>query len=208
MSRIGLRMGPVCVLTVPGQRTGKPRSTLVSPLTVGGGRYVVAALPDSDWARNIRAAGHAVVSRGRRREPVTLIEVTDSTLKEHVMRAYPREVPRGAPMFVRAGITGSSDPDAYSHSGLAYDAYRLPPERLERQAVQAGFRPVAKLIREPISTPIGSEKTSQAYLLLRADDLVRQSDFAGRRGVSGIEMEGFSARRAAQSRSGCPRSRW
>ena len=66
---------------------GKPRSTPVSPLTVNGGRYVVAALPDSDWARNIRAAGHALLSRGRRREPVTLIEVTDSTLKEQVMRA-------------------------------------------------------------------------------------------------------------------------
>jgi F420H(2)-dependent quinone reductase len=48
MSRIGLTMGPVCVLTVPGRRTGKPRSAPVSPLTVSGGRYVVAGLPDSD----------------------------------------------------------------------------------------------------------------------------------------------------------------
>lgn len=60
--------------------------------------------------------------------------------------------------------------DAYGHSDLAYDAYRLLPERLEQQAVQAGFEPVARLIREPISTPIGSEKTPQAYLLLCADD--------------------------------------
>jgi SAM-dependent methyltransferase len=60
--------------------------------------------------------------------------------------------------------------DAYGHSGLAYDAYRLPPEHLEQQAVQAGFKPVARLVREPISTPIGSEQTPQAYLLLRADD--------------------------------------
>jgi SAM-dependent methyltransferase len=60
--------------------------------------------------------------------------------------------------------------DAYGHTGLAYDSYRLSPERLEQQAIQAGFRPVAKLLREPISTPIGTEKTSQAYLLLRADD--------------------------------------
>jgi SAM-dependent methyltransferase len=59
--------------------------------------------------------------------------------------------------------------DAYGHSALAYDAYRLPPERLEQRAVQAGFRPVARLVREPISTPIGSEKTPQAYLLLRAE---------------------------------------
>jgi deazaflavin-dependent oxidoreductase (nitroreductase family) len=80
MSRIGLTMGPVCVLTVPGRHTGKPRSTPVSPLTVNGGRYVVAGLPDSGWARNVRAAGHARLSRGRRHEPVTLTEVTDSTL--------------------------------------------------------------------------------------------------------------------------------
>ena len=60
--------------------------------------------------------------------------------------------------------------DAYGHSGLSYDAYRLSPERLEQQAVQAGFEPVARLVREPISTPIGSEKTPQAYLLLRAGD--------------------------------------
>ena len=60
--------------------------------------------------------------------------------------------------------------DAYGHSGLAYDAYRLPPERLEQQAVEAGFTPAARLVREPISTPIGSEQTRQAYLLLRAED--------------------------------------
>jgi ubiquinone/menaquinone biosynthesis C-methylase UbiE len=66
--------------------------------------------------------------------------------------------------------------DAYGHSGLAYDAYRLSPERLEQQAVEAGFRLVAKLVREPISTPIGSEKTPQAYLLLRASDGYGEGD--------------------------------
>jgi SAM-dependent methyltransferase len=54
--------------------------------------------------------------------------------------------------------------DAYGHSGLDIDSYRLPPEQVERDAVRAGFEPVARLIREPI----GSEKTAQAYLILRA----------------------------------------
>ena len=103
MSRLGLTMGPVHVLTVPGRRTGKPRSAPVSPLTVGGGRYVVSALPDSDWARNVRAAGHAQLSRGRRREPVTLTEVTDRTLKEQVMRAYPRPPAPRVPRRRRGG---------------------------------------------------------------------------------------------------------
>jgi deazaflavin-dependent oxidoreductase (nitroreductase family) len=120
-------MGPVCVLTVPGRRTGKPRSAPVSPLTVSGGRYVVSALPESDWARNVRTAGYAQLSRGRRRKPVTLTEVTDSTLKEQVMRAYPREVPKGAPMFARAGITTSPDPDAAAASHVAVFQIRPAP---------------------------------------------------------------------------------
>jgi deazaflavin-dependent oxidoreductase (nitroreductase family) len=125
MSRIGLTMGPVCVLTVPERRTGKPRSAPVSPLTVSGSRYVVAGLPDSDWARNVRAAGHAQLSRGRRRESVTLTEVTDSTLKEEVMRAYPHEVPRGAPMFVRAGIASSPDPDAFAAAAINVAVFQI-----------------------------------------------------------------------------------
>jgi deazaflavin-dependent oxidoreductase (nitroreductase family) len=132
MSRIGLTMGPVCVLTVPGRRTGKPRSTPVSPLTVSGGQYVVAGLPGSDWARNVRAAGNAHLSRGRRREPVTVTEVTDSKLKEQVMRAYPREVPRGAPMFVRAGIASSPDPDAFAAAArhvAVFEIRPVPPAR-------------------------------------------------------------------------------
>ncbi len=127
MSRLGFTMGPVHVLTVPGRRTGKPRSAPVSPLTVSGGRYVVSALPDSDWARNVRAAGHAQLSRGRRREPVTLTEVTDSALKEQVMRAYPREVPRGAPMFVRAGIASSPDPDAFAAAAGHVAVFQIRP---------------------------------------------------------------------------------
>jgi deazaflavin-dependent oxidoreductase (nitroreductase family) len=127
MSRIGLTMGPVCVLTVPGRRTGKPRSTPVSPLTVNGGRYVVAALPDSDWARNARAAGHAQLAQGRRHERVTLTEVTDSTLKEKVMRAYPREVPRGAPMFAQFGITSGPDPDAFAAAASRVAVFEIRP---------------------------------------------------------------------------------
>ncbi len=132
MSRIGLRMGPVCVLTVPGRRTGKPRSAPVSPLTVSGGRSVVSGLPDSDWAHNVRAAGRAQLSRGRRREPVTLTEVTGGKLKEQVMRAYPREVPRGAPMFVRAGIASSPDPDAFAAAVghvAVFEIRPVPPAR-------------------------------------------------------------------------------
>jgi len=129
MARFGFTMGPVSVLTVPGRRTGKPRSTPVSPLTVGGRRYVVAGLPDSDWARNVRASGHAQLSRGRRHESVAVIEVTDSALKERIMRAYPQEVPKGAPMFARFGIVGSPHPEAFAAAAGQLGIFEIRPVR-------------------------------------------------------------------------------
>jgi F420H(2)-dependent quinone reductase len=62
LHRIGLPVGTIHLLTVPGRRTGQPHTTPVSPLTVDGHRYVVAGLPQSGWVRNARAAGG-----GRRR---------------------------------------------------------------------------------------------------------------------------------------------
>ena len=51
MSRLGLSFGgesPV-VLTVPGRKSGVPRSTPVTPMTVAGERYVVGGFPGADW---------------------------------------------------------------------------------------------------------------------------------------------------------------
>jgi deazaflavin-dependent oxidoreductase (nitroreductase family) len=114
LSRLGLPLGTIHVLTVPGRKSGLPRSTPVSPLALGGHRYVVAALPQSDWARNVRAAGRAELARGRERVPVTLTEVTDPALRREIMRAFPREVPRGVAMFIRLGLVQRADPDQFA----------------------------------------------------------------------------------------------
>ena len=69
MSRLGMSFGgesPV-VLTVPGRKSGTPRSTPVTPMTVDGKRYVVAGFPGADWVRNVRAAGEVTLTRGRSR---------------------------------------------------------------------------------------------------------------------------------------------
>jgi deazaflavin-dependent oxidoreductase (nitroreductase family) len=64
MLRLGVGPhGPV-VLTVPGRRSGKPRSTLVTPMSCGGRRYVVSGFAGADWRLNIRAAGEVTLQRG------------------------------------------------------------------------------------------------------------------------------------------------
>ena len=125
ISRVGLSLGPVQVLTVPGRSTGKPRTTPVTPLTVAGQRYVVAALPEADWARNVRAAGHGELARGRRRQTFSLTEVTDADELREVMRAFPREVPGGVSFFVRLGLVTKADPDEFAAAADRVAVFRL-----------------------------------------------------------------------------------
>lgn len=114
LQRLGLRLGTIHVLTVPGRVSGAPRPTPVSPLTVDGRRYVIAGLPQSDWARNVRSAGRGELAYGRHRERVTLTEVTDPDLRRAVVRAFPTEVPHGVPFFVRLGLVENGDPDEFA----------------------------------------------------------------------------------------------
>ena len=114
LSRLGVSLGTIHVLTVPGRRTGAPRPTPVSPLTLDGRRYVIAGLPQGDWARNARAAGRGDLARGRRHTAVDLTEVHDGGEKDAVLRAFPRLVPHGVPFFVRLGLVTGADPEQFA----------------------------------------------------------------------------------------------
>lgn len=45
--RFGLKVGSQYLLTVPGRRSGEPRSTPISVASVDGQRYIVAAFADA-----------------------------------------------------------------------------------------------------------------------------------------------------------------
>jgi hypothetical protein len=65
MLRLGVpisRAESPVVLTVPGRKTGKPRSTPVTPMGVDGKRYVVNGYPGADWVTNVRAAARCSAS--------------------------------------------------------------------------------------------------------------------------------------------------
>lgn len=127
VARLGPPLGTIPVLTVPGRVSGTPRSTPVSPLTVGGRRYVVAGLPHGDWARNVRAAGSGELAKGRRRGTVALREVTDPTERRTVMRAFPTEVPGGVFFFVRLGLVAEGTPEEYAAASDEVAVFELSP---------------------------------------------------------------------------------
>ena len=94
MSRLGMSFGgesPV-VLTVPGRKSGRERSTPVTPMTVDGREYVIAGFPGADWVANARAAGQATVARGRTVRRVTMVELSADDARP-LLRVFPTEVP-------------------------------------------------------------------------------------------------------------------
>jgi deazaflavin-dependent oxidoreductase (nitroreductase family) len=117
--------GPV-VLTVPGRKSGKPRSTPVTPMTLDGTRYVVGGLPDSDWAANARAAGEATLRQGRRTERVRMVEMPVEEARP-LLRAFPVEVPTGVGFMKHAGLVTGANPDEFEALAGRCPVFRLDP---------------------------------------------------------------------------------
>jgi deazaflavin-dependent oxidoreductase (nitroreductase family) len=77
------------VLAVKGRASGRWRTTPVNLLEVGGRRYLVAPRGETQWVRNLRAAGAGELRLGRRAERFGCRELADEE-KVPVLRAYLR----------------------------------------------------------------------------------------------------------------------
>jgi len=93
LARMGVSLLGSRELRVRGRRSGEWRTTPVNLLVVNGRRYLVAPRGQTQWVRNIRAAGGGELRLGRRIEPFRAVEVAD----QHVHRAptAPSEIDPG-----------------------------------------------------------------------------------------------------------------
>jgi hypothetical protein len=126
LQRLGLAIGTMHTLTVPGRRTGLPRTTPISPLSVDGVEYVVS-IPGTEWVKNARVSGSGVLARGRRKETVRLVEL-DQAERAPILRAFPKKVPHGVRFFVMTGVVASADPDSFAAAAPRCAVFRV--ERL------------------------------------------------------------------------------
>jgi deazaflavin-dependent oxidoreductase (nitroreductase family) len=85
---LGLSVWGSRVLEVRGRKSGEPRRTPVNLLTVEGTRYLVAPRGETQWVRNLRAAGEGKLLLGRRSEQFSATELTDESVKAPILRAY------------------------------------------------------------------------------------------------------------------------
>lgn len=107
---LAMRLGArgVATLTVVGRSTGEPRKVPVIPVEIGGGRYLVSPYGESDWVRNLRAAGKATLSSKGRTEAFAASEVPVAERGDIIARYREIAGTTVGPYFVKL-------PDARDH---------------------------------------------------------------------------------------------
>ncbi|MDT5119955.1 MAG: hypothetical protein QOE30_5694 [Mycobacterium sp.] len=129
MLRLGLpisgKEGPI-VLTVPGRKSGQPRSTQITPMYVGDLRYVVAGFPGADWERNARAADTATLTAGKKSETVRMVELSADEARP-LLRQFPTLVPTGVSFMKRSGLVTVGTPDEFEALAGRCAVFRFDP---------------------------------------------------------------------------------
>jgi len=126
MQRLGVQTGPAMVLTVPGRKSGQPRSTPMTPFDHEGGLYTVAGFPGADWAANARAAGLGTLTSGRRSRRVRIVTLSPDESRP-VLRAFAVKVPVGVGFAKRSGLVVDGTPDEFEKLAGRLAVFRFDP---------------------------------------------------------------------------------
>ena len=99
----GVPLGPNRLVTIRGRKSGLPRTTPLAVITVDGRRWVWSPWGESQWVRNLRAAGRATIAFRGQTEEVTATEL-DPTQRigyfRDVLGPFARSIPFGF-QFIR-----------------------------------------------------------------------------------------------------------
>ena len=110
LTRLGISVWGSRVLRVRGRTSGEPRTVPVNLLSYEGARYLVAPRGETQWVRNLRAAGgEAELLLGKKVEQFSSTELADAE-KPPVLRAYLKRWKAEVSVFFD-GVSATS-PDA------------------------------------------------------------------------------------------------
>lgn len=87
LAETGISIAGTRALSVRGRKSGKRRGVVVNLLTVDGVDYLVSPRGNTEWVRNVRAAGEIQIGPRRRPTPAQVTEVADDD-KPEVLRRY------------------------------------------------------------------------------------------------------------------------
>ena len=123
LTRAGLSVWGSRELRVRGRSSGEWRATPVNLLTLPDGRYLVAPRGETQWVRNLRAAGSGELRVGRRREPFGAVELTDDE-KPPILREYLKRWKAEVGVFFD-GLSADADDDTLRRAAPKHPVFRV-----------------------------------------------------------------------------------
>ena len=87
LARLGISLWGSCQLSVRGRKSGVMRAIPVNVVEHAGERFLVAPRGETEWVRNLRAAGGGELRLGSRVESFRASEIADAD-KPPVLHAY------------------------------------------------------------------------------------------------------------------------
>ena len=119
----GLVIGnyPMYLLTVRGRKSGQPRTVALAIIERNGKRYVGSPYGIVAWVRNLRAAGEATLTRGRRSETVNARELP----KGEAALLLREEIKDGNPFARYFGVTADSSLEEFERAVVSHPLFVL-----------------------------------------------------------------------------------
>lgn len=114
---------PMYLLTVRGRKSGLPRTVPVAIIQRNGKRYVGSPYGIVDWVRNLRAAGEATLTRGRRSETFDARELP----KGEAALVLRDDVKDGNPFARYFGVSADSSLEEFEQAVVSHPLFVLQP---------------------------------------------------------------------------------
>ena len=112
---------PMYMLTVRGRKSGQPHTVVLALIKRNEKRYMSSPYGIVDWVRNLRAAGEAILTRGRRAETVNAKELPTG----EAALLLQAEVKAGNPFARFFGVTANSSPEEFERAAVAHPVFVL-----------------------------------------------------------------------------------
>ena len=130
--RAGVTMGTMSLLTVRGRKSGQPHTVPVLLVEQDGEHWLVAPYGVVQWVRNIRAAGTATLTRGRRSEAISVTELPAQEAAP-ILKQYLVKATAARPYF---DATKDSPLEAFEREAARHPVFQITtveePTRQER----------------------------------------------------------------------------
>src|SRR6266542_1101994 len=123
---VGLGNYPMYLLTVRGRKSAQPRTVSIAIIERNGKRYLGAPFGVVEWVRNLRAAGAAILTRGRRSETVNARELPP----REAALVLREEIKGGNPFARYFGVTVDSSLEEFERTTVSHPVFLLEEKQL------------------------------------------------------------------------------